>query len=72
MVLSYTGNFHFSPIFGQKGLLMLFSPSSLGGLNLPNRIIMPPTTHSRAQREGMLPLVINVMHAQGDCIFTRV
>ena len=51
---------------------MLFSPYSLGGLNLPNRIIMPPTTHSRAQREGMLPLVINVMHAQGDCIFARV
>lgn len=31
-----------------KGNLVLFTPYKLGALDLPNRIVMPPMTRSRA------------------------
>lgn len=33
----------------------LFQPHSLGSLNLPNRIVMPPMTRSRASQPGDVP-----------------
>ncbi|MBB3102019.1 alkene reductase [Azomonas macrocytogenes] len=34
---------------------MLFTPYRLGGLELPNRIVMPPMTRSRASQPGDVP-----------------
>ncbi|MDF0732702.1 alkene reductase [Pseudomonas entomophila] len=36
----------------------LFQPLQLGGLNLPNRILMPPMTRSRAAQPGDVPTAL--------------
>ena len=40
----------------------LFSPISLGGLTLPNRMVMAPLTRNRAAMPGNVPQAMNVTY----------
>ena len=41
---------------------LLFQPTRIGGLTLPNRIAMPPLTRARAGQPGNVPTALNATY----------
>ena len=47
---------------GRNEAPLLFSPWRIGGMQLPNRIVMAPMTRSRTRQPGDVPTELNAVH----------